>query len=165
MTDNYMARAAKKTPRRVRFRLRDSRVLEGNVFLTERDYLAPFLCNRRRCISVTDAEWLGTGAARVEHVVLPTAAVLWALAVDKDVPLVQIPPAAQPRTVELQLEDGAVAHVTLYLVPDHRLSDWFDAVDLFIPAADVTLRPRGVELGEVAVNRDAVRLMREIPAE
>lgn len=165
MTDRYMARAAKKTPRRVRFRLRDGRVLEGNVFLTEREFLAPFLATRKRCVNVTDVEWLGTGPASIEHLVLPTASVLWAIAVGGDTPLVQIPPAARPRPVELQLENGVVAHATLHIVPGQRLSDWFDAADPFIPVTTAVLRPRGTELGEAAVNRDAVCLMREVPAE
>lgn len=162
MTDAYLARAAKKTPYRIRFRLRDGRVVEGMLHLTERDALANYLATRKRCVSLTDADWIGTGAPRMPHVVLPTATIVWATPVSEGVQLVQIAPAAQPRDVEIQLEEGINLRASMYLIPDQRLSDWFDAADTFVPLMGVQAFPRTTELGEMALARDCVSMVREV---
>ena len=164
-SDQFFARSNAKAPRRVRFHFRDGRTLEGRVFVTERDCLNPFLATRKRCVSVVDGAWVEQGGELLDHLIVPTATLLWAQAPDADIPLLTIPPAARARPVEVLLDGGLVLTGELYLLPAQRLSDFFDGADAFIPVTGVRLQPRGQLLGDVAVARDAVQTLRELTAD
>jgi hypothetical protein len=164
MHDQALARATKKNPRKVRLHLRDGRTLEGQIYFTERDYLAAFLSSRKRCVSVTEATWVGIGGEPIDHLVVPVSVILWASAPDGDLALLNAPPAAEPRSVEVFLDGGLVVTGNIHLVAAQRLSDFFDGAECFLPVTDTRLLPRGQALGEVAVARDAVQALRELSA-
>ena len=162
--DAFFARSNAKAPRRVRFHFRDGRTLEGRVFFNKRDCLNPFLSSRKRCVSVVEGAWIEHADQLLDHLIVPTATLLWAQAPDADIPLFLVPPAARPRPVEALLEGGLILTGELHLLPAQRLSDAFDGADSFIPLTGVRLQPRGQALGDVALARDAVQALREIGA-
>ncbi len=62
--------------RRLRFLLRDFRVVEADAHYADGQPLAAYLARRRNWVTLLDAHWIGTGE-RVQRVVMRMQQVLW----------------------------------------------------------------------------------------
>lgn len=148
-------------PRRIRFFLRDHRVLDASARVPAGQYLSTYLASRNRYVNLTGATWLGTGE-EVPHMALKVDNVLWAASTDGDLPLTSPRAAASARRVEVELEGGYMIAAGLLLVDSQRLTDYLQSAPPFVPLREAELQPRGKALGDVVVNQHAVQLVREI---
>jgi hypothetical protein len=148
--------------RRLRFFLRDHRILDTNARIPHGQSLATYLASRTRYVNVTDVEWVGTGET-ISHVALKVEAILWASARDRDVELSLGIAAVDARQVDIELAGGYLVSADLPLVDNQRLSDYLQSAPGFIPLRAARLRPRGTELGDVVLNQGAIQLVRERP--
>lgn len=148
-------------PRRLRFFLRDHRVLDANARVPQGQYLATYLASRTRYVNLTAVDWLGTGS-EVPHMALKVDHVLWASSEDGELPLTSALAAASARRVQVELEGGYLISAGLLLVENQRLSDYLQSAPPFVPLRDAELRPRRKPLGDIAVNHDAIQVVREM---
>src|SRR5690606_28262041 len=121
----------------------------------------------RSYLNLRAAHWTGTGD-NVNHAVLRVAQVLWASALDGDVPLTSASAAGVPRAVEMQLDGGLLVRGSLLLGEQQRLSDYLEMAGQFIPVLDASLLRSGrppkkvnVHLADIVVNQDAVQAVWE----
>ncbi|MFP4623511.1 MAG: hypothetical protein ACLFRX_04980 [Gemmatimonadota bacterium] len=150
-------------PRRLRLFLRDHRVLDASARVPQGQSLATYLASRNRYVNLTTVGWIGTGE-QVPHMALKVSSVLWASSEDGDVPLTSGLAAAHARPVEVELEGGYLIAAGLLLAPDQRLTDYLQTAPSFVPLREAELRPRGKELGDLAVNHEAIKVVRELDA-
>ncbi len=155
---------------RLRFFLRDFRVLEGVVGLGAGVSLISLLASRKSYISLTEARWTG-GDQPLEHLVLRVGQVIWVAAPAGDVPLVNAPRAASSTIAELQLDGGLVIRGGLPLAPNQRLGDYLESAGPFLPVHSAVLlrsrhggKPVGAPLGEIAVSQAMIEGAWEPPA-
>src|SRR5687767_12051320 len=111
--------------RRLRLFLRDFRMIEASITVAENQALTSWLANRKHYVNLRGAKWAGTDT-NIEHAVLKVQQVLWAAAIDNDVPLTTAHTAMQPRTVEVQLEGGLLLRGGLNVGGGQRLSDYLE---------------------------------------
>lgn len=144
---------------RLRFFLRDFRVVEGVVGLGAGVSLISLLASRKGYISLTDAHWTG-GERPLEHLVLRVAQVIWAAAPAGDVPLVNAPLAVDTTTADVQLDGGIVIRGGLPLAPHQRLGDYLESAGPFLPLQKAVLlrsrhggKPVGAALGDIAISQ------------
>ncbi len=147
---------------RLRFFLRDFRVLEGLVGLGPGSSLIALLASRKGYVSLTDARWSGTADA-VPHLVLRVDQVLWASAPAADVPLVNAHLATETTSTDLQIEGGILIRGRLPLAPHQRLGDYLDFAGPFIPLQHAVMlrsrqsgKPMEAALGDVVVSQSAI---------
>lgn len=167
-----MAHEAPKTPtRRLRLFLRDFRMIEATIAVAENQALTSWLANRKSYVNLRGAKWASTDE-NIEHAVLKVQQVLWAAAMDGDIPLTTAVTAMQPRTVEVQLEGGLLLRGGLSVGGGQRLSDYLDSHQQFIPIRNAVLLRSGrppkevnVTLGDVVLNQEAVQAMWEVEAQ
>jgi hypothetical protein len=154
--------------RRLRLFLRDFRMLEATVGLAESQALAPYFTHRKSYVNLREARWTGTGET-VSHAVLKVDQLLWAAAVDGDIPLTNasVPPSA--RLVELQLEGGLLVQGGLIMSAQQRLSDYLETVGQFVPLLNAQLLRSGrpprkvnLQLGDVVLNQQCVQAVWEV---
>ena len=86
--------------RRLRIFLRDFRLVEATVMLAEGQALAPYFSHRKNYLNLKESRWVGTGDD-VSFAVLKVPQVLWACAMDGDVPLTNASVAPQARDPRL----------------------------------------------------------------
>jgi hypothetical protein len=161
---------ARPATHRVRLFLRDFRVVDASLAITENQSLAGFLSNRRNYMNLLHASW-ADGGAPMEHLMLRVGQILWAHAADQDVPVSGAPISAPSRHVELNLEGGQVIRAALNVGTGQRLSDYLEAAASFIPLHHATLMKSAraysdvnVELGDVVVSQAGLLAVREIEA-
>ncbi|MEX2281611.1 MAG: hypothetical protein WEE89_03875 [Gemmatimonadota bacterium] len=164
-----MALESTKTPtRRLRLFLRDFRMIEATIAVAENQALTSWLANRKHYVNLRGAKWAST-EDNIEHAVLKVQQVLWAAAMDNDIPLTTAMTAVQPRTVEVQLEGGLLLRGGLNVGAGQRLSDYLESHQQFIPVRGAVLLRSGrppkevnVTLGDVVLNQEAVQAMWEV---
>lgn len=149
--------------RRVRLTLRNGRVVEGNIHVTEGQSLSLFLSTRRFFVNLTEASW-GRGAGeRLQHLAIRADHVYWACPMQADL---QVTTTQQPtgvtRWAELVMDDGMVIHVGLYIAEEQRLTDYIDAASGFLPVRQAVVVDTAEKTGETVVNTGAVLAIREI---
>jgi hypothetical protein len=160
--------------RRLRFFLRDFRMVEARVTLAEGQSLTSCLTHRKTYINLQDARWQSTNE-HVDHAVLKIEHVLWAAAPDDDVPLVNAMPPQPPRPVDLQLDGGLQLRACINSGERQRLGDYLESAGTFIPLRHAVLlrsgrppRKANVVLGDIVVNQAAIQAVWEVasnPAE
>lgn len=150
--------------RRLRLFLRDHRVLDATARVPEGQHLATYLATRHRYVALADVDWLGTGET-IPELALKVDTLLWAASRDDELPLTSTALPGTPRRVEMELEGGYLLAAGLLLGSGQRLGDYLQNAPAFVPLRDAELRPRGKALGDIAVNHDAVQMVREIDAE
>src|SRR5690606_5771293 len=99
-----MADMTKLPSRRLRLFLRDFRMVEAQISLAEGQSLMQYFANRKQYVNMRGARWASTNES-VRFAVLRVDQVLWAAAMDNDIPLMPGSGSA-PREVELQLDGG-----------------------------------------------------------
>ncbi|MGH7506579.1 MAG: hypothetical protein ACRELX_13045 [Longimicrobiales bacterium] len=151
----------------LRFFLRDFRMVEARVAVAEGQSLSSCLAHRKSYINLQDAHWSSTGE-RVEHAVLKIEQVLWAAALDPDLPLVNAA-LATPRAVDLQLDGGLQLRAGLNTGERQRLGDYLESAGAFIALRNAILlrsgrppRKANVVLGDVVVNQAAIQAVWEV---
>lgn len=151
-----------RTESRLRFFLRDFRVLDGDVGLGVGSSLIALLVSRKGYVSLTGAQWSGMPEA-FPHLVLRVDQILWASAPAGDVPLVNAHLAAESTTTDLQIEGGLVIRGRLPLAPRQRLGDYLESAGPFIPLQHAVMlrsrqtgKPMEALLGDVAVSQRVI---------
>lgn len=160
----------KLPPRRLRLFLRDFRMIEAQVSLAEGQSLTQYFASRKQYVNLRGAKW-ATGE-NVQHVVLKIDQVLWAAALDNDIPLINAMAQNQPREVEIQLDGGLLVRAGLNVGEGQRLGDYLESQQQFIPVRSAQLLRSGrppkevnVALGDVVLNQISVQAMWEIAAQ
>ena len=156
--------------RRLRFFLRDFRMVEAHVALAEGQSLTSCMTHRKTYINLQAALWQSTGET-VDHAVLKIEHVLWAAAPDGDVQLVNAALSQRPRAVDLQLDGGLQLRAGLNTGDRQRLGDYLESAGMFVPLRDTVLlrsgrpaRRANVVLGDIVVNQAAIQSMWEVSA-
>jgi hypothetical protein len=162
---------AKAPTRRLRLFLRDFRMIEATVTLAEGQALTSWLANRKSYVNLRAAQWAST-STNIEHAVLKVQQVLWATAVDGDIPLTTASTTVPPRIVEVQLDGGLLLRGGLNVGERQRLSDYLESQQQFIPVRHAVLLRSGrppkevnMVLGDVVLNQEAVQAMWEVDAQ
>jgi hypothetical protein len=70
--------------------------------------------------------------------------------------------ATAPKNVEISVEGGLVIRAGLALGARQRLSDYLATAQEFIPLTNAIALPREAVLGDIALNQDSIRSIREI---
>lgn len=153
--------STRAAPRRMRIVLRDHAVLEAQAHIASGQYLLSFISGRKRYLSLTSAVWLATNEP-VDYMVLKVDRILWVTSPDNSIPLMQVLGNSAARQVEISLEGGLVIRAWMSLGTRQRLSDYLATAPDFIPLTGANVLPRGATLGDIALNQDAVRSIREI---
>lgn len=144
--------------------LRDGTQLEGSAFMSPGQHLTGYLSSRKTYVNLVRVRWPQSGE-EAAHLVLNLGQVLWASALEEDMPLSQLMPAAVMRPVEITTEGGLLLQCNLQLGADQRLSDFMSAAGAFLPVFEARLLPSEKLLGNFALNADTVHLVREISLE
>lgn len=163
MNDPGSRRPGKNPLRRLRFFLRDHRVLDAEARVPHGQSLSTYLASRTRYLNLTGIDWVGTRET-IPHMALKVDSILWASARDKDVSLTGVVPGGAARRVDVELEGGYLLAAGIHLVDNQRLSDYLQSAPAFIPLRSAALQPRGRALGDVAVNHRAIQSVREAAA-
>jgi hypothetical protein len=149
--------------RRVQLVLRNGRVVEGNIHVTEGQSLTLFLGTRRFFVNLTEAIWGDDDAYEWPHVAIRADHVCWAAPLQNSLTVSSTePPTGHTRWAELVLDDGVILQVALYIAEEQRLTDYIDAASGFLPVREAILVHSSGRLGEVVVNTGAVLAIREI---
>ena len=111
-------------------------------------------------MNIVNAVWLAEGETS-DHAVLQADHSLLATSIDADSPMSGT--SAQPiiRDVELAIEDGTRVRGMLNLAAKQRLSDYLHLCGKFVPVLSARRLPGNAELGDVAVNALAIRVIRD----
>jgi hypothetical protein len=161
---SVLGKSSRTLPRKIQLYLRDRTTIVGNVYLAEGQDLVLYLGSRKSgWINLVGVEASGM-YDELNHAVFQTHQVLWASPIDNSVPLVHTLPSAVARKVEAVLEDGRVLRAGLFALTGQRLSDFLHTFGDFIPLVEVRLLPTGDLLGDLAVNRTAIRFLAETGA-
>jgi hypothetical protein len=159
---SLLGKSSKTVPRKIMLYLRDRSTVVGNVYLAEGQDLVLYLGSRKSgWINLTGVEPTGM-YDELHHAVFQAQQVLWASPIDNSVPLTHTLPSAVARKIEAVLEDGRVLRAGLFALTGQRLSDFLHTFGDFIPLVDVRVLPTGDMLGDLAVNRTAIRFIAEI---
>jgi len=156
--------------RRLRLFLRDFRMVEATISLSEGQSMLQYFLSRKQYVNLREAKWTTSGD-RVEHAVLKIEQVLWAASIDNDIPLISTMPPHQPREVEIQLDAGLLVRAGLNIGDGQRLSDYLESQGHFLPVRNAQLLRSGrppkevnVTLGDIVLNQLAVQAMWEVAA-
>lgn len=151
------------TRRRVRLVLRDGRIVEGNIHVTEGQSLSLFLATRRFFVNLTEASWGRGGGHRLQHLAIRADHVFWGSPLQADLHVTTTQqPTGVTRWAELVMDDGVVIQVALYIAEEQRLTDYIDAASGFLPVRQAVVVDTAEKTGEVVVNTGAVLAIREI---
>ena len=166
-----MADQTKLPARRLRLFLRDFRMVEAQISLAEGQALMQYFASRKHYVNLRGARWASTGD-NVRHAVLKVDQVLWAAAMDNDIPLVSANISTVPRDVEIQLDGGLLVRAGLIVGDGQRLSDYLESQQQFLPVRNAQLLRSGrppkevtVALGDIVLNQAAVQAVWEIDAQ
>ncbi|HUF13208.1 MAG TPA: hypothetical protein VMN78_08920 [Longimicrobiales bacterium] len=163
MNETDRHHAARPDPKRIRIVLRDHALLEARVHIAGGQFLITFLAGRKRYISLTDSVWMATEEP-VDYMLLKVDRILWVSSPDQQIPLMNVLGATAPKQVEISVEGGLVIRGGLALGARQRLSDYLATAQEFIPLANAMALPREAMLGDIALNQDSIRSIREIRA-
>jgi hypothetical protein len=154
--------------RRLRLFLRDFRMVEATVGLAENQALALYFTHRRSYVNLREARWTATGET-VTHAVLKVDQILWATAVDGDIPLTNASAAPRARLVEVQLDGGLLVQGGFFMSAQQRLSDYLETAGQFVPLLGAQLLRSGrpprqvnLQLGDVVLNQQCVHAVWEV---
>ena len=155
------ARTIQSRPRGVHIHLRDGDIVDGGIYLTDGQALAPYLASRKNgWVNVVNAVWLREGELH-NHAVLQTDHVVMASASHRDIPVISETQNGVPRPVDILLEDGTRIRGNLLLGQRQRLSDYLAGCGKFLALLSASGVQDGDALGDVAVNCGCVKAVRD----
>ena len=141
--------------------LRDGDIVDGGIYLTDGQALAPYLGSRKNgWVNIVNAVWLREGELH-NHAVLQTDHVVIASSSHRDFPVIAMTQNGVPRPVDLLLEDGTRIQGNLHLGQKQRLSDYLSGCGTFLALLDATRVTDGDSLGDIAVNSGCVKAVRD----
>lgn len=157
--------------RRLRLFLRDFRMIEATISLSEGQSLTQYFASRKQYVNLRAAKWASAEDV-TKHAVLKIDQVLWAAALDNDIPLINAMAQNTPREVEIQLDGGLLVRAGLNVSEGQRLSDYLESQPQFVPVRGAQLLRSGrppkevnVSLGDMVLNQVAVQAMWELAAQ
>lgn len=166
-----MADVTRLPSRRLRLFLRDFRMIEAQINLAEGGALMQYFANRKQYVSLRGARWAASNED-LRFVVLRVDQVLWAAAMDNDIPLTPGTSSVPPREVEIQLDGGLLVRAGIIIGEGQRLSDYLESQPQFLPVRHAQLLRSGrppkevnVALGDVVLNQSAIQAVWEIAAQ
>lgn len=166
-----MADLTKLPSRRLRLFLRDFRMIEAQISLAEGQALMQYFASRKQYVNMRGARWASTNE-NIRFAVLRVDQVLWASAMDNDIPLTPGTLASPPREVEIQLDGGLLVRASIVIGEGQRLSDYLESQPQFLPVRNAQLLRSGrppkevnVSLGDVVLNQTAIQAMWETDAQ
>lgn len=166
-----MASDSRLPARRLRLFLRDFRMIEATISLAEGQSLMQYFANRKQYVNLRAAKWASSDD-QIRHVVLKIDQVLWAAAIDNDIPLINAAAQVHPREVEIQLDGGLLMRAGLSIGEGQRLSDYLESQQQYIPVRNAQLLRSGrpakevnVSLGDIVLNQTSVQAVWELAAQ
>lgn len=166
-----MADLTKLHTRRLRLFLRDFRMVEAHISVSEGQPLMQYFASRKHYVTVLGAKWASSNES-VNFAVLRVEQVLWAASMDNDIPLTPGTQSAAPREVEMQLDGGLLLRAGLVLGDNQRLADYLEAQPHFLPVRNAQLLRSGrppkevnVTLGDIVLNQAAIQAVWETQAQ
>lgn len=166
-----MASDSRLPSRRLRLFLRDFRMIEATISLAEGQSLMQYFANRKQYVNLRAAKWASSDE-QLRHVALKIDQVLWAAAIDNDIPLINAAAQMQPRDVEIQLDGGLLMRAGLSIGEGQRLSDYLESQQQYIPVRNAQLLRSGrppkevnVSLGDIVLNQSSVQAVWELAAQ
>lgn len=149
-------------PRRLHLVLRDGAEVEGGVFLNDGQALGPYLGSRKGgWVNLVGASWLVPVEEAVDHAVLQADHVLYAYAMDNDIPVHSVQGVVSVRHIEVTLSNDARIRGSLAIADRQRLSDFLHTVGKFIPIVGASRADTGELIGDVVLNHAVVRVLRD----
>ncbi len=161
MAQPAYSRPVQSRPRAVHLVLRDGDTVDGGIYLTDGQALAPYLGSRKNgWVNIVDATW-GLEGELHKHAVLQTEHIVMASASRGDYPVVASTQNGVPRAVDILLEDGTRLQGNLLLGSKQRLSDYLAGTGTFIALLEASRVQDGTAIGDVAVNSACVKAVRD----
>lgn len=160
------SRTLQSKPRRVHLVLRDGSEVEGGIFLNAGQSLAPYLGSRKGgWVNLVEAAWLVPQEATVAHAVLQCDHLMYAYGVDEDAAKAATPSGAVVlRRVEVTLTNDTHIRGDLAIAERQRLSDFLFTAGKFIPLVAAVRIDTGQQVGDIALNHAAVRVLHDAGA-
>ena len=159
---------SKLPTRRLRLFLRDFRMVEAQISLAEGQALMQYFASRKQYVNMRGARWASTND-NIRFAVLRVDQILWAAAMDNDIPLLGGTISTEPREVEIQLDGGLLVRAGLIIGGGQRLSDYLESQPQFLPVRNAQLLRSGrppkevnVALGDIVLNQTAVQAVWEV---
>jgi hypothetical protein len=166
-----MADLTKLHSRRLRLFLRDFRMVEAQISVSEGQPLMQYFASRKHYVTLRGAKWASTNE-NVQFAVLRVDQILWAAAMDNDIALTPGTVSAPAREVEMQLDGGLLVRAKLVLGENQRLADYLEAQPQFLPLRNAQLLRSGrppkevnMALGDVVLNQSAIQAVWETQAQ
>ena len=157
--------------RRLRLFLRDFRMIEATIGLNEGQSLTQYFASRKQYVNLRAAKWASSSDV-TKHAVLKIDQVLWAAALDNDIPLINAMAQNAPREVEVQLDGGLLVRAGLNVGEGQRLIDYLESQPQFVPMRSAQLLRSGrppkevnVSLGDIVLNQVAIQAVWEMAAQ
>lgn len=157
------SRGTKSTePKRLHLIMRDTTMLDGEIYIGHDAPLVQFLANRK-------GGWLNMVRARRPklsenpgHMVIQTDHIVLASAPEGNVLVLGAQAhGVGERAVDIVLVGGTTVKGILPLAPQQRLSDYLSSSGRFIAVKAASLASDGRELGDVVIHATAITMLRE----
>jgi len=141
--------------------LRSGDTVDGGIYLTDGQALAPYLSSRKNgWVNIVNASW-GLEGELHGHAVLQTEHIVLASSTERDYPVVAQTQGGAPRSVDVLLNDGTRLQGMLVLGAKQRLSDYLAGTGTFLGLMSAVRVQDGDVLGDVALNGGSVIAVRD----
>lgn len=148
--------------KRLHLIMRDTTMLEGEIFIGDDAPLVQYLANRK-------GGWMNMVLARRPklnespgHLIVQTDHIVLASAPDGNVLVLgQSATGVGERGVDIVLVGGTTVKGILPLAPQQRLSDYLSASGRFVGVKAASLAADGRALGDVVIHSSAITMLRE----
>jgi len=152
--------------RAVRVRLRDNRVLTGQIHITEGQSLVNFLSVKTHFLNLTEVQWLGTPQEiPLPHLSVRLDQIVWVEPLDAALHLSSATlPSEEPRSIEIQVDGRTRLHVKMNVARETRMTDYLDANPGFLPLYSLRMVGTGDVVDRVALNHAAIEVICELEA-
>ena len=149
-------------PKRLHLIMRDTTMLDGEIFIGDDAPLVQFLANRK-------GGWMNMVRARRPklnenpgHIIIQTDHIVLASAPDGNVLVLGAQAhGVGERAVDIVLVGGTTVKGILPLAPQQRMSDYLSSSGRFIGVKAASLASDGRELGDVVIHSSAITMLRE----
>ncbi|MCX5760770.1 MAG: hypothetical protein NTW72_04575 [Gemmatimonadetes bacterium] len=149
-------------PKRLHLIMRDTTMLDGEIYIGDDAPLVQFLANRK-------GGWMNMVHARRPklnenpgHIIVQTDHIVLASAPDGNVLVLgQAAHGVGERAVDIVLVGGTTVKGVLPLAPQQRLSDYLNSSGRFIGVKAASLASDGRALGDVVIHSSAITMLRE----
>ncbi len=149
-------------PKRLHLIMRDTTMLDGEIYIGDDAPLVQFLANRK-------GGWMNMVRARRPklnenpgHIIIQTDHIVLASAPDGNVLVLGAQAhGVGERAVDIVLVGGTTVKGILPLAPQQRMSDYLSSSGRFIGVKAASLASDGRELGDVVIHSSAITMLRE----